>query len=495
MRMSSMTIMKVLLALWLGLVSLCAEVNPGQLYLIEDVAMPANVPAEVGALAIKDGQLYLALRRGDIIVAKMVSDAKAFKWTLFATGFHNPCGMEFDQQGRLLITQMSELTRCSDTDGDGRADLYEALCHWGLSGNYHETVEMCPDGKGGFYLAIGTASHNGPTFKWVKGEYSKIGRRGRNFSSVEWRGWVMHYQNDGQLKPFASGFRMHNGIAKDSKGNIWATDNQGDWKGTTPLYLVAEGNFYGHPSSLVWDPKWPKDKDPLKVGLDEINSLRTRPVVQFPYSEQIRSASEPIEFPAADKFGPYSGQLIVPDNNGSRLARVMLENVGGQLQGATTLFLEGGLLHTGNNRVIYAPDKKSLFVGQTIRGWGKLSEGLQRITYVGGTPLDILNMRLTKNGFKLEFTSAPNKEASDLSSYVVHSFRYEDSWVYGSPKYDEIEHKVTSVRRIDEKTYEVEIEGLQAGKLFDLTIKRDLSENEKHSLKGRSYCYTVNQLK
>ena len=64
-----------------------------------------------------------------------------------------------------MVSQMAELTLIEDLDGDGVADRYRNLCSdFGLSGNYHETNAICPDGDGGFYIALGTASHNGPTF-------------------------------------------------------------------------------------------------------------------------------------------------------------------------------------------------------------------------------------------------------------------------------------------------------------------------------------------
>lgn len=481
--------------LFLTIFSCVADVTLGGKYKVEDILMPAGVPPEIGGLAIKSNTLYVALRRGDIIYSKINKDPAAFEWKRFASGFHNPCGMEFDGQGRLLVSQMGELTRLTDVDGDGKADLHEALAHWGLSGNYHETVEMCPDGNGGFYLAIGTASHNGPTFKWVKGEYSKIGRRGRNFSSVQWRGWVMHYTKEGELKPYASGFRMHNGISRDTRGNIWTTDNQGDWKGTTPLYHVEKDNFYGHPSSLVWTPGWDKSVDPLKMGLDKINAMRTMPAVQLPHKEQVRSASEPITFPKSGSFGDFEDQMLVPDNNGSRIARVMLEKVNGKYQGASTLFLDGFPLKTGNNRVIFSPDEKSLFTGQTIRGWGKLSEGLQRITYTGEMPFEIKTMSLTKKGFRLTFTQVPNQLAQKMSTYKMESYHYEDKWLYGSPQHDKKEHAITKVTKVDDKTYDLEVEGLIAGKIFDLSIENDLSDIKNNTLKGRSYCYTLNQLR
>ena len=143
---------------------------------------------------------------------------------------------------------MAELTEIIDTDGDGTADRYNNLSTaFGISGNYHETNAICSDGDGGYYLALGTASHNGPTFFSPRGEYSKEGRRGRNFSSNHLRGWVVRYHKNGTLTPFASGFRMHNGITRSSDGEIWCGDNQGDWRGGSPSIMFVQAPS-GHPA-------------------------------------------------------------------------------------------------------------------------------------------------------------------------------------------------------------------------------------------------------
>ena len=65
----------------------------------------------------------------------------------------------------------------------------------------------------------------------LPGRYKHDGRRGRNFAAVKQKGYVVHYQKDGSLTPYANGFRMHNGIARDENGNLWCGDNQGDWRG------------------------------------------------------------------------------------------------------------------------------------------------------------------------------------------------------------------------------------------------------------------------
>ena len=41
------------------------------------------------------------------------------------------------------------------------------------------------------------------------------------------------------------------------------------------------------------------------------------------------------------KFGPFTGQLLVGEMNRGRIMRIMLEEVGGELQGACVPFIDG----------------------------------------------------------------------------------------------------------------------------------------------------------
>ena len=135
-------------------------------YLIENIAFPDDMPPEIGGLAFdKKGNLYACLRRGDVLVTKPEKDPSSTEWKVFATGLHNPMGMELIGPGHIVVTQMAEFTEIIDTDQDGVADRFNNLTSdFGISGNYHETNAICTDGEGGFYIALGTASHNGPTF-------------------------------------------------------------------------------------------------------------------------------------------------------------------------------------------------------------------------------------------------------------------------------------------------------------------------------------------
>ena len=462
-------------------------------YRVETIALPKGIPPEVGAVQFdSEGTLYVALRRGDILMAKPTADPKKFDWKLFASGFHNACGLEVIAPRHIVVSQMAELTEVKDTDGDGLADSYQSMTAiWGVSGNYHETNEICPDGKGGYYIACGTASYNGPTFRHLRGDYSKIGRRGRNFSAVQWKGWVMHYAKDGTVTPFAKGFRMHNGITRDSKGHIWCTDNQGDWRATTPLYHIKKDGFYGHPSSLVWDPKWPKGKDPLKMPLDEINAMRTRAAVLLPHKEINRSAGEPVEI--TKNFGPYAGQLLIPDNNSPRIARVMLDEVNGEHQGSCTMFVSGRGMLSGGHRGVFSANGKTLYTGHTVRGWGKPAEGLQRITWLGKTPFDVKSIKLTKSGFVLKFTSPHAYSDFGDAKIKVQSFWYEDKWSYGGPQKDKREEKWSSIKRISDSQIAITFEKLAPGRVYQLDISK-LKGKDGSDLMNKTYYYTLNQL-
>jgi len=465
-------------------------------YKLETIKLPDGVPAEVGGLAFDpDGKLYVSLRRSNVLRANPVADPNAFDWKLFASGFHNGCGIFAPESGKILVSQMAELTSATDTDGDGVADSYRNVADgWGLSGNYHETNDICPDGKGGYFLAIGTASYNGPTFEHTKGKYSELGRRGRNYSSVQYRGWIMHLDKNGALNPWASGFRMHNGIFTDPDGDTWCSDNQGDWKDITPFYHIEKGNFYGHPSSLVWDKDWPKDKDPLltyRNDLDAYNKHRTKAAVLLPHSF-CRSGAKPIMIPRDGSFGEYfAGQFILPDNNSQSLCRIMIEKVDGVHQGMATYLLNGSGLRSGNNRHVFSPDGKQLYIGQTVRGWGKLAEGLQRLTYNGGTPFDVATINITPDGFKLNFTKdIPEIKASDIS---VTSAVYQPRWTYGSPAEDKRTHQITIVESNGNQSVSISLSGFEPGRLYEIKLP-ELKDSEETKIHNQLFYYTVHKI-
>lgn len=411
-------------------------------YFVQEIPMPQGIAPEIGGLGFTpSGKLVVLTRRSGVMMARPGSDPAKFEWKTFSDhSLHNANGLMVLSDSEILVSQMPELTRLRDTDGDGVADTYDALTSFNLSGAYHEvTAGPVSDGKGGYFVALNTASHSGFTFEHTRGTYSEVGRRGRNFSSVQHRGWVMHIDANGKAEPWAKGFRSPNGIFRDAQGELWVTDNQGDFRATNPLYHVKQGAFYGHPSSLVWDPEYVKNdvkRDPLKQSMEELAAMRDPAVVWFPYGFS-RSPAEPIVDSTGGKFGPFSGQMLVADAAAPRIIRVMLEKVGGIWQGACADFYSGHGLRNGSNRMTFSPSGTELYVGQTMREWAGAMEGLQRIVFSGEKVFEVLSMRLKETGFELEFTQPVDAGSAETpESFLTETYWYQYESKYGGAETD-----------------------------------------------------------
>ena len=190
-------------------------------------------------------------------------------------------------------------------------------------------------------------------------------------------------------------------------------------------------------------------------------------------------------------FGPYGGQILLPDVAGTRINRLMLEKVDGQYQGACTHFFNGNGLGSGNNRVVFSPDQRTLYVGQTMRGWGKLAEGLQRISWQGTSPFDVKTMSLTKKGFRLQFTRSVAKQGGE---FKLKTYHYEDNSGYGGPKLGVTEVKPTNIRRTSVRTIEFDVPGLKSGgQVYELQL--DLRDVDGNKLWANTFCYTVNRMR
>lgn len=476
--------------------------GPDDPYAVEEIKLPKGFAPEIGGVAFNSkGELVVLSRRSGIIIGKPTKDPGAFDWRVFSDqSLHEALGLLVEKDNQLLVSQFPELTRITDVDGDGMADQYDTICNaWGLSGAYHENAgNITPDGEGNWFLNVGTASHNGITFDRTRGKFSPIGRRGRNFSSVEYRGWVIKVKPDGTMIPWASGFRANNGLCRNPDGTLWATDNQGDFIPTSPLYHVEQGKFYGHPSSLVWDKEFTRDnpkRDPIEEGKEKLDAMRTKPAVQFPHGIMMNSPGDPIFDSTAGKFGPFAGQMFVPDESGQRILRVMLEKVDGQFQGACVYLHHDGGLRAGNNRVVFSPDGTSLYVGQTMRGWGGPVEGLQRITYTGKPVFEVKEIHLQPDGFELTFTEPVEPTtAAEAARYQVQHYFYPYSHQYGAPQ--------AELTKVDAKNIAISPDGLKArvtlgemkaGRIYQLDMV-GLVSNAGRTLAHPTVCYTLNRL-
>lgn len=396
-------------------ISLTASVH-AQSYVVESIKVPEDIRLEVGGMGFwPDGTLVMCTRRGE------VWKYKKGRFDRYAFGLHEPLGLLAGKQGELWLMQRGELTHVTDEDGDGQGDNFETINQdWGYTGNYHQyAFGLIRDQGGNFYGTTGLGFYRGgDRFKgtWLG-----------TLDDIKYRGWVLKFTPKGKLIPFAPGLRAPNGIGLSPEGEIFTTDNQGSYIACGWLMHVRKGDFLGHPSGLIDDPRF---KEPSKMSRDELLKIRKRPATFLPHGVMGNSTSQPLWDTTNGKFGPFAGQVLVGDVQNGRLSRICLEKVDGEYQGAAIPFIYnrfGG----GVNRLIFDTDGV-LWVGFTGRGWAA-GEGLKKVTYTGVVPPEILRINLLKDGFRVTFTKPMDQAtASNSDSYSIRHFELAWQAAYGT---------------------------------------------------------------
>ena len=215
------------------LTSAVAIADENDYYKLSTVPFPKELKLEVsGMAALPEDRMAIAIRKGEIWIAEKISTNKPI-YKQFASGLHEPLGLAY-HNGDLYTVQRTELTRLRDTDGDGQADEYLAHAKgWGVTGNYHEyAYGPAIDGEGNLWVALN----------------SSIGKGYQ--SNNKWRGWSLRVKPDGSWTPMTGGFRSPSGIGTNLNGDVFVTDQQGNWFPTCPLMHLKQGTFHGHADSL-----------------------------------------------------------------------------------------------------------------------------------------------------------------------------------------------------------------------------------------------------
>lgn len=448
---------------------------------VEHLSPPPGALLEVGGMDfLSTGELVVSTRRGQVWIIEnaLAKDPQAARFRLYAEGLQEGLGLKVVNDV-IHVLQRGELSRLRDLDQDGVCDTIETLSNgWGLSGNYHEFAFGLPqDAAGNFYLSL-NVGFTEP--KWWHGR-----------SMVPYRGWVMKVRPDGVAEPFAMGFRSPAGIGMDDQGNLFVTDNQGDWMPVCPLHHVQAGRFYGAPASLKWTKEYQDARSEPSV-ITPVDRERTPPALWLPYKWS-RSTGDMRTIPRDGSFGPYGGQLILAELTNGLLLRADLERVRGEFQGAAFLVRQ----QVGSAvRVLFAPDG-TLLCGLTNRGWGGLgpAQGIARVRKTDKLPFEIEHVRLKPNGFELQLSEALAVGAALLPDHFEFvAYHYDYWWEYGSP---ERGHRPLPVRTVaisgDRRSIVVELEGLQAGEVVQGLIK-GLVSAKGTALLHNEFHYTLNQL-
>lgn len=454
-------------------------------FIISDVPIPDNIILEVGGLAFDEaGILGVTTRRGEFWrIANPESNQP--KFTRFAQGLHEPLGLAF-RDGAYYVAQRGELTKITDTDGDGTADKFENIFNWDLAGNYHEYAygpKFLPNGDMIISLNLG----------WI----------GRGASLSKWSGWMLQIKPDGSMTPLAAGMRSPAGFNFNKDGDLFYTENQGDWVGSGRMTHIEKGVFAGHPESLKWSGE---KNSPISLKMDDIKddipttlfeeskkipALRA-PAIWFPHTIMGISTSDVMVVP---EVWPFAGQLLVGDQGHSKIMRVYQEKINGVYQGICFPFREG--FASGLLRMEWGSDE-AIYVGMTSRGWaatGKAPYGLQRLKWSGKMPFEMEKVEIQSDGFLITFTAPVDKRtAANPDSYAITDFNFKYHHLYGSAPImteDRVVYKVELGQ--DGKSVKLFVEGLRPGFVNEIKAEGVKSMSGQELLHPVGY-YTINEI-
>jgi cytochrome c551/c552 len=460
-------------------------------YEIKTLPIPQDLYLEVGGLAtMPDGRLAVSTRRGEIWIVEnpYQKDSHQTNFRRFASGLHEILGLAY-KDGVFYCSQRGELTKITDTNRDGVADLYEPIYQFELSGNYHEyTYGPVFDKNGDMLVTLNLA--------WIgfgEGKFAK------------WRGWLVKIKPDGSLEPQSAGLRSPAGYSINDEGDIFYGENQGDWVGSGRITHLAKGDFAGNPGGIKWakEPnspfkltleEIPDNSQPMFEAAKKVKNLKL-PAVWFPHAIMGISTSDIIQDTTKGKFSPFPGQYFVADQGQSKVMRVFMEKVNGVYQGFCINYREG--FQSGILRERFGLDG-SMFVGMTSRGWGSTGKdnfGLQRLVWNGLTPFEINKIHAKSDGFEISFTQPVDvKSVKNAASYALRSYIYQYHHQYGSPIINVNELKIKGISvSPDKKTVRISMDGIRQFYIHEFILKGILNEEGDPLLHETAY-YTLNQI-
>jgi hypothetical protein len=375
---------------------------------------PSGFNPQVSGLDfLPDGRLVVSTWEGFsttkanvyIVSNAQTGDASKVTFTKFAGNLYEPLGVKV-VDGKIYVLQKDQLSLLPDANKDGVAETPEKIVSgWGIV-PMTKSLEFAmgmlyKDSL--FYGALATA---------YPFETKASAERGCVITmSLKTRTW----------ENFACGTRTIDGMTWGPEGELFGTENQGNWVPTSKLLHFQKGHFYG----VHKDVPGPFDKVP-----------ETPPAVWLEHSVIGISPTQPVYLTS----GVYKGQMLAGDNNFGTLQRYFLEKVGNAYQGAVFRFSGG--LDAGANRIIEGPDS-AIYIGgigttgDTWGGWawsGKLY-GLQRMAPNGTSRFDLLAVRsLSATTMELEFTEPVGTGAEIAANYAIKHWTYVPERLYGAGK-------------------------------------------------------------
>jgi len=435
-----------------------------------------------------DGTLVFSSLAGRVWLARdSDGDQLEDQITVFSDGFSAPFGVAAGKD-YLDVIHKTALVRLFDDDRDGRADrIINLASGWGHTADYHDwSVGLPRDEQGNYYVATACQQDD------------------RLAAAARWRGMVLklvpreptredphHYT----IEPVSHGHRFPMGLARNRRGDLFVTDNQGNYNPFNELNHVVSGLHYGFINMIERKPGF---KPLLTSPAVDIPHPWTRSVNGICFLETpaglVRGEGEGV-------FGPFEGHLIGCEYDTRRLIRMSLQRVGDVVQGAAYPFSREnpsvGPSLLGPLAASVSP-RGDLYVGCIQdSGWGggnnqgtlvRMRPRLEQL------PVGIAEVLATSEGFVIHFTVPVHAAiAADERNYSISSYTRRSTLIYGGPDEERRTEIIRSVEvSSDARQVTLGVAPLRAGFVYELRLN-NLSGGDHMFFPAEAY-YTMRRI-
>ncbi|MBW8883383.1 MAG: c-type cytochrome, partial [Planctomycetia bacterium] len=357
-----------------------------------------------------DGKLVFATLKGEVFSGLDTDgNGEEDKLQLIVDGLATPYGISAFAPVAIDVITKDGLLRLMIADGGDRATLVETVASgWGMTDDYHDWAVGLVRGENDFYYIALPCQQD--------------------------------QRSDAAASLRSSGHRFPMGLVRNRDGELFVTDNQGNYNPFNELNHVRKGAHFGFINALEKEKGYkPPPLTPPAVNIPHPWTRSVNGICFLDTPQELRDKGN------QNIYGPLEGHLVGCEYDTRRLIRMSLQKVGDTYQGAAYPLsippadVEKGLL--GPIVCAIKPTTGELYVGE-IRdsGWGA-SNNIGQIVKIKIEPekltCGIAEVRATKTGFTIDFFKPVDRaKAVDVASYSIQSYRRESTPAYGGPDLD-----------------------------------------------------------
>jgi cytochrome c2 len=362
----------------------------------------------------EDGRAAVVTFDGDVWMLSGIDPTlRKLRWKRFASGMYEPLSIQVVNDA-VYVYGREGIVRLTDLNGDGEADEYENFCDLVVqpleSREFPLGMEARPGG--GFYLAKGGALDNGPKTSPAIAPGFRAGS--------QHAGTILQVSPDGKrLSVYASGLREPILGVNPKTGMLTASDQQGNFVPSTPIYIIRQGGYYGVPPT---------------AHRDSVPKTEPEALVWIPHEVDQSGAAQ--AWSTDDRLGFAGGALFHMSYGRPGVFRVYFDSTTAGVQGSLVPMVHD--FHYPLLRGTVSPQDGQLYLAG-FQIWGSNAEGisgLERLRYTGKPGTLPTAVHAGAQGLLLSFAVPLDRAtATDASRYHVSRWDYVRTEKYGSGHY------------------------------------------------------------